>query len=304
MLQLWILLLKLGIVPPLLLVGGGLLVGALLPDDQVLAYSQRDNGVTRYRITDLRRHFPITRDLVFESQYNHDGMRLSAYSGDGQRVAYVTYADGSADILLGNSDGTYSRNLTADPVNHYTAPAWSPDGTELAFVSNRDRTHYQLYIMRLTSGDIERITNVSRSFRNPVWSPDGRRLLLGGDGSHIWLINRDGSGLDRISLVGYPRLEFTWSPDSQQIAYATSHAGSVDIYVMDANGRNARNLTPHPATDFAPAWSPDGAHIAFISDRGGSFALYVMKRDGGDLRRLTPPLPAPPGFAWVSLPGD
>ena len=74
---------------------------------------------------------------------------------------------------------------------------------------------------------------------------------------------------------------------SQWISFASNRTGNFDIYVVDTNGENLRNLTNHPARDLEPTWSPDGRFLAYVSDRDGDFKIYVMDTRTGELRRLT-----------------
>ena len=77
-----------------------------------------------------------------------------------------------------------------------------------------------------------------------------------------------------------------WSPDSTQIAFFSIRSGNNDIWVMDADGSNERQLTDDPEDDRRPTWSPDGAYIAFDSDRGGSRNIWVMDASGENPRQL------------------
>ena len=72
-----------------------------------------------------------------------------------------------------------------------------------------------------------------------------------------------------------------------QIAFVSDRDRNEEIYVMNADGSNLRNLTRNPALDWKPAWSPDGGRIAFTSDRDGNFEIYVMDAKGRNLRNLT-----------------
>ena len=72
-----------------------------------------------------------------------------------------------------------------------------------------------------------------------------------------------------------------------RIAFVSERDGNKEIYVMNADGSNLRNLTRNPARDSGPAWSPNGEHIAFDSSRGGNNEIYVMDVEGGNLRNLT-----------------
>lgn len=74
---------------------------------------------------------------------------------------------------------------------------------------------------------------------------------------------------------------------SEWISFASNRSGNFDIYVMDTNGENLRNLTNHPARDLEPAWSPDGRFLAYASNRDGDLQIYIMDTRTGENRRLT-----------------
>jgi Tol biopolymer transport system component len=78
-----------------------------------------------------------------------------------------------------------------------------------------------------------------------------------------------------------------WSPNGRKIAYSGDADGSVDIYVMRANGAGKKRLTDSSGTDSFPVWSPDGTKIAFHSNRAGCCDIFIMDADGGNVRRLT-----------------
>lgn len=78
-----------------------------------------------------------------------------------------------------------------------------------------------------------------------------------------------------------------WSPDGRTIVFVNWRDGNGEVYAMDANGSEPRNLTQNPAKDVRPAWSPDGRRIAFVSRRDGNSEVYVMKADGSGKRNLT-----------------
>lgn len=129
-----------------------------------------------------------------------------------------------------------------------------------------------------------------------VSTRDGDYALFG--------ISRDGKGQGRISEErGDPstpagllfQVDPAWSPDGQQIAFASSREGSLDIYVMDADGANTRRLTSTKRNDDHPTWSPDGERIAF---HRSDDHLYVMTSDGSSPRRVTTGLAPEAEPAW------
>jgi TolB protein len=126
------------------------------------------------------------------------------------------------------------------------------------------------------------------------WSPDGERLvyyaasvsrslawvcIIGVDGSNLEVLTSEPEGWD---------VEPVWSPDGRRIAIRSHRDGAPEIYVLDLETGEWRNLTNNPAADLEPEWSPDGNWIAFASNRDNpNFDIFIMRRDGSDVRRLT-----------------
>ena len=106
----------------------------------------------------------------------------------------------------------------------------------------------------------------------------------------IYVMNSDGTGVNRISSTVEAAIEPTWAPGGGLVAFAggDSLQHDVQIFVVSANGTNQVNLTRAPATvNVEPSWSPDGSRIAFMSMRDGNAEIYVMNSDGSGLHRLT-----------------
>lgn len=173
-------------------------------------------------------------------------------------------------------------------------PVPDPDSTEEAPPPVPIAPPPQLFVASLDDpGSVVQITNFSGSYMDsPTWSPDGSQVAfasneLGND--DVWLIAADGSGEPR-RLTGNEGTDRdpVWSPDGRFIAYASDqgspavdgYAGSTEIFVMEANGNNPRQLTDANGSSYSPAWSPDSRSIVFISDRGGDADVYIMNADG------------------------
>lgn len=158
--------------------------------------------------------------------------------------------------------------------------------------------------MRLGSSDIELVKgdvrmNLTRTEWHevfPAWSPDGRKIAFNAfpdRKNRIYVMNAD--GFDRVALTDGPHDRApTWSPDGKQIAFCraleVNNTFNYEVFVMDADGSNQRNLTNDPAFDGDPAWSPDGSTIAFASNRGDKAGFKLCLVDaarGGSLRVLS-----------------
>ncbi len=206
------------------------------------------------------------------------------------------------DIYRINEDGTSEKRLTTHsyPYSAYM-PAWSPDGTQIAFIQNHEGntlTDFSLYVIDADGGNERRVSpDVGIGFHNPVWCSNGRIVVtyinfdLGVSGTAR--INPDGSGFSSVleepffgNTIG--TTSPTCSPDGSEIAFSTLRDGNGEIYVMRADGSNQRNLTNSPFAEFQPSWSPDGSQILFYSDRDdGGNHIYVMSSDGSNVKRLT-----------------
>jgi Tol biopolymer transport system component len=169
------------------------------------------------------------------------------------------------------------------------APAWSPDGTRIAFTSFR-HGNGELYVMNADGSAQTRLTRTTAHEDHAAWSPDGRRIAFSStrDGDYeIYVM--DARGTNVVQLTDHPQSDAApaWSPDGTRIAWRTNRDGNPEIYVMDADGGHPLRLTASPAADEAPDWSV-GDRIAFASNRaGGAYNIWTVRPDGSDLRQLT-----------------
>ena len=171
--------------------------------------------------------------------------------------------------------------------NHNFLPAWSPDGTKLAFMSNRDGNP-EIYIVNRDGTNLRRITNHPNADVTPTWAPSGKQLAFTSDRTglpQVYIVNVDGTGLDRISAES--RCDrATWSP-LNEIAYAAQAGGGYEIRLFSFGTRSSRVVTDGIGSNESPTVSPNGRHIAFMSDRTGKPQIYTIARDGTDLRQIT-----------------
>ena len=148
-------------------------------------------------------------------------VQAPAWSRDGRTIVFVSWRDGNGEVYAMDADGSSPRNLTQDPAKD-VRPAWSPDGRRIAFVSRRDGNS-EVYVMNADGSGKRNLTRDRASDDYPTWSPDGRRIAFlrgrlhgnpvpGRDVRrwylyHLYVVNADGSGLRRLTLVNQRGLQ-------------------------------------------------------------------------------------------------
>ena len=220
-------------------------------------------------------------------------------------IAYVgSDSHGRSQVFTIRPDGTNKTQLTNSAGNNLD-PAWSADGSRLAFASTRTGTP-ELWVM---NADGNRQTEVTfpplAGVFVPSWSPDGTKIAfsasqpsqpgtIGVLHSEIWVVDENGSSPHRVTSSPTPSGSNapSWSPDGTRIAFASDRSGTVEDYTMDPTGGNVRQVTTPTLPAFpmsnVPVWSPDGQRLAFWSGtEATSGQVWVMAADGSHRRRLT-----------------
>ena len=208
------------------------------------------------------------------------------------RIAYVIaerqVGGGDYQLVVADADGFNPQVIlrSGDPI---MSPAWSPDGSRLAYVSFENR-RAQIFMQDLFSGQRQLLTAEPGINGAPAWSPDGRTLALtlSRDGNpEIYILNLLGGTLSRLTNNTAIDTEAVWSPDGRSIVFTSDRGGSPQLYQISANGGAARRLTFEGDYNARASFAPDGRSIAFVHRSGRRFRIAVQDLAAKQIRALT-----------------
>jgi Tol biopolymer transport system component/CxxC motif-containing protein (DUF1111 family) len=191
----------------------------------------------------------VNNDGTNPNEITFDGTDFHpVWSLDGTKIAFTRIVAGHAQVFTISQFGTDDTNISNSAFND-SMPAYSPNGTKIAFV------------------------------RSPTITTMGK----------IWTMNADGSMQMQVTVDMGNDERPTYSPDGTQIAFDTNADGNYEIYKVAATGGLATRLTNNAASDRNPSWSPDNTSIAFASDRSGSMNVWAIATDGTTPTLISPP---------------
>ena len=203
----------------------------------------------------------------------------NSYASREGKIAFSSIGDTSSDIFVMDRLGRNQRQVTTDPANDQN-PTWSPDGEKIAFVSSRNKGHFQIWVIDTDGKNPVRLTHGFLD-NNPAWSPDGKTIAYQSR-SQVYIIDVDGNNNRKLTNKG--GINPCWSPGGTRIAFVSKrHGDTYQIYVMDSDGQNQTQLTHDLLSKGYPSWSPNGRRIAFVSNQ----LIYVMNNNGENQRKLT-----------------
>ena len=224
--------------------------------------------------------------------------------GNNRRILFASDRDapGNFEIYSMNPDGSGIARLT-NSAGPDVAPAWSPDGKRIAFVSLRHDSFGEIYVMNADGTGVRRVTESDGIDTSPTWSKDGKRIafvsMRNDPFGDIYTVNDDGSDVSRVTDYAGADAEPSWSADGKQIAFVSDRDGlsdlTTDLYVVTLDTRQVSRLT-NEALDVdvhEPSWAPGGKQIAYSTsyDSGDDIILtsdvFVINVDDRLITRLT-----------------
>jgi TolB protein len=213
-----------------------------------------------------------------------DGLR---YDPAG-KIVFTCKPEEFNQLCIMEADGSDQQRLTNRRADDYD-PAFGPGSRSVVYVSNRSGRS-EIYLYDLKSRFEQQVTPEIGKISAPQVSPDGGWIVFASQAtdSMIWLIRTDGSLPRPITDAAWDEIDPSWSPDGSQIAFAGVRGGFVELFVMDADGENVRQVTNDLKGIGGPtSWSPDGRYLAFYAGPRGDRDIYILEISSGQVRRLT-----------------
>jgi len=264
------------------------------PDSKYLSLSARVDGQWDIFITDIEGK--LIRNITNDTMQDV----YTTWASGGSGLIFVSKRDGMTQLFIHNiNDG--STIQWAKFHNGATAPSCSPDFSQIVFASKVNGA-YDLFVMNNRALDLatmvgdtpsKAITTDSIGQYNPVWSPDGTKILFYGnidkDNDELFIINPDGSNLRRLTRTPYREIFPGWAPDSKSVVYSAnvdSTVGRLYLLALDSLASPRLLLKSNPEKTFFARISPDGKHIAYRCGGYPNANLYIIASDESDSARI------------------
>ncbi|MGJ3238111.1 MAG: hypothetical protein ACFE0Q_05340 [Anaerolineae bacterium] len=211
------------------------------------------------------------------------------------RIVFASHDGNDFELFSVNPDGSDLRQLTDNSFDDWGA-TWSPDRMQIAFRSGKDGQS-SLYVMDADGQNVRRLSPTQMTVGDPFyqgtvsWSPDGASVVFDAyftNNWDIWTVGVQNGLLTRMTNDNSDNVHPDWSPDGRQIAFNRYINGVLEIFVMDTDGQNIRQLTQgQTVMSMYPRWSPDSTQIIYFTNDGEQADIHMMSRDGHHLRQLT-----------------
>jgi TolB protein len=207
---------------------------------------------------------------------------------DGERFGGSIQDRSAKEVYFSDYDGENQKRLTVYRSLNIM-PAWSPDARSIAYISFRRGRGGNIFIANIFQGTQDDLTLDKGENWLPAWSPDGTRVAFSStrDGNpEIYVANRDGSNVVRVTENRAIDTSPTWSPSGAQLAFVSDRSGAPQIYVIGVDGTGLRKITSEPYCD-RPTWSPANNEIAFASRTGPGLDIKVIDLATNRVTQLT-----------------
>jgi TolB protein len=273
-------------------------------DEIILRLGGGINGIAETRI-----YFVSTRSgskeiwaMDYDGQNQHQVTHLGTISisprisPDNSRIAFASLDSNGWAIRMYSLDLGRLVSFPAGAAGGSNqSPAWSGDGTKIAFSSSRSGDS-EIWVADATGANPHAITALRGPNVAPTWNPRSSAQIAWAGGRtgepQIYTMDQDGANVQRLTDSGYA-ISPSWSPSGLFVTfswnrkYGPGDPGGQDIYVMDIASRQWLQVTHESGSNDFPSWAPDGRHIVFERTIGGHSQIWTMLADGTEQRQLT-----------------
>ncbi len=236
-------------------------------------------------------------DLIYEKITGQKGAFQS-------KIAYITTERKQGmqplyQLQVADTDG-YNPQTVLSSSQPIMSPSWSPDGSQLAYVSFESRRP-QIFIQNLFNEQRTAVTSFEGINGAPVWSPDGKKLALTlskGGNPDIYVLDLASRKLEQLTRHWGIDTEPAWMPSGDALVFTSSRTGKPQIYRVSVRGGNPQRLTFEGNYNASAEVSPDGRNLVFIQGEGNTFRVATMDLVSGYTQTLTEgPLDESPSYA-------
>ena len=234
---------------------------------------------------ELRRVAHHISDLIYEQLTGEKG----AFN---TQIAYITTTGTgttkSYTLMVADSDG-YNPQTILRSSQPLMSPAWSADGSQIAYVSFENKAA-EIFLQDVATGARRKVASFKGINGAPAWSPDGQRLALtlSQDGNpEIYVMDLNSKALKRLTNSPAIDTEPAWSPDGKSIVFTSDRGGSPQLYRIAAWGGQPQRLTFDGKYNAGADFSPDGRKLAMVHGESGAYRIAVLDLDSGLFRVLT-----------------
>ncbi|HEY0405728.1 MAG TPA: protein kinase [Pyrinomonadaceae bacterium] len=263
----------------------------LSPDSKHVAfvrgYAAQNSGALIVANTDG------TEERVLLSRKAPDGFTGGVWSPDGNSLAVMLWNDSGKTMSIVEipATGGPEKTLTTKKWAGVGGVAWLGDGSGLVMIATDERrSPPQIWFIPYPSGEARKITNDLNGYNNLSLTADSSTLVtVRGRGlANIWVTNAADTTNARQVTSGNSEgaVGMSWTPNGQ-IVYSSVVGGNWDLWMMNADGSNPKQLTFDSRSNRFPVVSPDGRYIVFVSDRAGIDHIWRINSDGSNPKQLT-----------------